>query len=108
MAVLRATSLCLLLGLLSLPAIGAVPQSCIQLPERNTACPHLLYKKSSQAIAPLNVPANGLICLCLSDLNGLLKEARNPVEKAQQQWQLSQLQRRFALNQAQLVQLIRE
>ena len=48
-----------------------VPEECIQAPERQTYCPHTLYRVARVAVPSLAINQGGMVCLCLSDLTDI-------------------------------------
>jgi len=63
---------CLLLVGLTTVAY-ALQSKCLQAPERQNVCPHLIYKKAALPVALLDVEKGGVICICLSDLKAFRK-----------------------------------
>jgi hypothetical protein len=86
----------------------ALPDLCLQSPKRISACPHLLYKKSKLAIPKLAVQANDIVCLCLTDLNPLLKRSNSEIEKIDQQLAWLSLTQEYGLTKEEIMALIRE
>lgn len=86
----------------------ALPELCLQSPKRTTACPHLLYKKSKLAIPKLAVQANDIVCLCLTDLNPLLKLSNSELVKIDQQLAWMSLTQEYRLTKEEIMALIRE
>ena len=87
---------------------NALPEMCLQSPGRTTECPHLLYKKSKQAIPVLGVQANEIMCVCLSDITPLFKKTQSAVEKVDQQIALAALTTKYQLNKEEILALIRD
>ena len=57
--------------LVSGSALAEVPEQCVQAPQRTTTCPHMLFRIAKAPVPGLNIPKNGMVCLCLSDLTDL-------------------------------------
>lgn len=57
--------------LVSGSALAEVPEQCVQAPQRTTMCPHMLFRIAKAPVPGLNIPKNGMVCLCLSDLTDL-------------------------------------
>jgi hypothetical protein len=98
--------LCLSL-LFTLPA-NAVPESCLQLPERSLVCPHLIYKRAKVDVPIIAAKAKQMICICLSDLAPLRIEAHRPLEKVAQQALLTKMAKKLQLKEDDLLSLIRD
>lgn len=86
----------------------ALPDRCLQSPTRILACPHLLYKKSKQAIPTLNVEVNGIVCLCLSDISPLTQPTESPTEKIDQQVSWTEITERYQVSKEDILTLIRD
>ena len=86
----------------------ALPEKCLQLPERISACPHLIYKKAIVDVPLLNSKANEMICICLSDLGSLRLQAQGELEKIEQQVTLSRFAAKLQLTERDLLALIRD
>lgn len=86
----------------------ALPELCLQAPERSNACPHLLYKKSKQAIPALKVQANAVVCLCLSDLSPLLITTHDALDKIDQQRAWNVLSQKYQLSKEEILTLIQD
>lgn len=52
-------------------ALAEVPEQCVQSPQRTNMCPHTLFRIAKAPVPGLNIPKNGMVCLCLSDLTDL-------------------------------------
>ena len=48
-----------------------VPEECIQAPERQSYCPHTLYRVARVEIPSLAITKGNMVCLCLTDLTDL-------------------------------------
>jgi hypothetical protein len=64
---------------------NALPSKCLQAPERQSDCPHLIYKKAALPVALLNVEKGAVICICLSDFQELLNTVTSRVEQIDQE-----------------------
>jgi hypothetical protein len=97
---------CLLLVELTTVAY-ALPAKCLQAPERQKVCPHLIYKKAALSVASLDVEKGTIICICLSDLQGLRDTATSKVEQIDQQVTLERLAEKHLLSEQDILALIR-
>ena len=86
----------------------ALPEKCLQLPERNSACPHLIYKKAKVDVPILDSKANEMICICLSDMGSLRLQAQGKLAEIEQQVTLSRLAIKLQLSEQDLLTLIRD
>ena len=75
-----------------------VPEECMQAPQRQTYCPHTLYRVARVAVPSLAINQGGMVCLCLSDLTDL------PV--SDQQAAFTRIAREYALPPQALFQLL--
>ncbi|MFT4940374.1 MAG: hypothetical protein ACI88A_003427 [Paraglaciecola sp.] len=90
------------------PTALALPENCLQLPERISACPHLIYKKAIVDVPILGIKANQMICICLSDLGSLRLQAHGKLAEIEQQVTLSRLAAKLQLSEQDLLALIRD
>lgn len=97
--------LILLIGLTT--EAEALPSKCLQVEERQSACPHILYKKAALAVRVLNVEKGDVICICLSDLKALKNAAASKVEQIQQKETLQRLAEKHQLTEQDIFTLIR-
>lgn len=88
-------------------AAYALPSKCLQAPERQNACPHLIYKKAALSVALLDVDKGDIICICLSDLKALSNTATSKVEQIDQQVTLQRLAEKHQLSEQDILTLIR-
>ena len=89
-------------------SVLALPEKCLQLPERVSACPHLIYKKAKVDVPILGSKANQMICICLSDLGSLRLQAQGELAEIEQQVMLSRLAAKLQLTEQDLLVLIRD
>lgn len=87
---------------------AAIPEQCLQMPNRIQACPHMLYKKSPVTIAAINVKEGGVVCLCLTDLNRLIETDISAVDKINQHVDLLKFTEQFSLQKSDILMLIEE
>jgi hypothetical protein len=85
----------------------ALPTKCLQAPERQNVCPHIMYKKAALAVTLLGVEKGDVICICLSDLNALRDTATSKVEQIDQQVTLKRLAVKYQLSEQDIFTLIR-
>jgi hypothetical protein len=86
----------------------ALPEQCLQAPERSKTCPHLIYKKAKVDVPIVGVKANEMICICLSDMPSLRLEAKGQLEKINQKVALSRLAAKLQLSEENLLSLLRD
>lgn len=86
----------------------ALPETCLQLPERTQACPHLIYKKSTVAVQQTATKINDIICICLSDFESLLHQAETKVASTEQQVELNRAAQKLAISEQDLLTLLRK
>lgn len=91
---------------LALP-VNALPESCLQVPERTQACPHLIYKRARVDVPIITTKAKEMICICLSDLAPLRIEAQDKLGKIKQQMMLTRMAEKLQLTEDDLLSLIR-
>ena len=84
----------------------ALPTKCLQALQRQNACPHLIYKKAALPVAFLNVKKGDVICICLSDFNGLNDTTASKVEQIDQQVTLERLAEKYQLSEQDILTLI--
>tara|TARA_R110002153_G_scaffold32537_7_gene98480 strand:- start:2737 stop:3063 length:327 start_codon:yes stop_codon:yes gene_type:complete len=85
----------------------ALPSKCLQAPERQNVCPHLIYKKAALAVASLDVKIGDVICICLSDFNALRNTVTSKVERIDQQVTLQRIAEKHRLSEQDIFTLIR-
>ena len=95
---LRALLLLVACTLASSAVWAEVPEECIQAPERQTYCPHTLYRVARVAVPSLAINQGSMVCLCSSDLTDL------PVSR--QQAAFTSIAREYALPPQALFQLL--
>lgn len=86
----------------------ALPNECLRATERKSACPHLIYKKSSIAVPFLGVKKNGVICVCLTDFADVNKANKSKLELIDQEVTLQRMARKYKISQADLVTLVKQ
>ena len=89
-------------------SVLALPEKCLQLPERISACPHLIYKKAKVDVPILDSKADEMICICLSDMGSLRLQAQGKLAEVEQQVTLSRLAVKLQLSEQNLLTLIRD
>jgi hypothetical protein len=97
---------CLLLVVLATGA-HALPIKCLQAPERQNVCPHLIYKKAALAVALLDVDKGDIICICLSDLKVLSNTKTSKVAQIDQQATLQRMAIEYQLSAQDILTLVR-
>ena len=86
----------------------AVPEQCLQLPERTEICDHTLYKRSPVDVPATNVKKGEMVCLCMADFLPLRIEADSEVAKIEQQVELSRSAKKLNMTEQDLLTLIRQ
>ncbi|WP_166424473.1 hypothetical protein [Paraglaciecola sp. 20A4] len=86
----------------------ALPEQCLQSKARNEPCTHLMYKKSPIDIAELNVTAGDMVCLCLSDVNGIRAAHQVQLNTPELQVTLTRFAQQWGLTEQDLLLLIRK
>jgi hypothetical protein len=61
------------------PVTAAERGHCIQSPQRESACPHLLYRAAQLP----GMPEPAVICICVSDFTELLRQPKTEAEQIQ-------------------------
>jgi hypothetical protein len=85
----------------------ALPSKCLQAPERQNVCPHLIYKKAALQVALLDVAKGDIICICLSDINVLSNTVMSKVEQIDHQVTFQRIAQKYQLSQQDILTLIR-
>ena len=98
---------CLLLVALTTGA-HALPSKCLQAPERQNVCPHLIYKKAALAVALLDVDKGDIICICLSDLKVLSNTKTSKVAQIDQQATLQRMAKKYQLSTQDILTLVKD
>ncbi|GAB3027466.1 hypothetical protein [Bowmanella dokdonensis] len=92
-----------LLGALLSAQTLAVPDQCIQAPQRSQPCPHLIYK---MARLDKDQPRQ-LLCVCLSDFKPLLQEPQTASERTARQMELRRLSAELGIEESLLLEIVR-
>ena len=90
------------------PFAQAVPEQCLQLPERTEICDHTLYKRSPVDVPATNVKKGEMVCLCMADFLPLRIEADSEVAKIEQQVELARSAKKLNMTEQDLLTLIRQ
>lgn len=86
---------------------SALPAKCLQAPNRESACPHIIYKKAALSVIALDVKKGEPICLCLTDLATLDNTGMSKVEEIDQQVTFERLLKAYQLSEQDILTLIR-
>ena len=97
---------CLLFVELTNVAI-ALPTKCLQAPERQNVCPHLIYKQAALPVTLLDVDKNDVICICLSDFKALRQTTSSKIEKIDQQVTLQRIAEKYQLSEQDILTLLK-
>ncbi len=85
-----------------------LPSQCIQLPQRTTVCPNLLYKRAPVDIPNLTVKQGDLVCVCMADFIDLRLAATTEQGKIDQLVSLSRASNRLNISETELLALLRK
>lgn len=102
---LPAIFICMLFVVVS-GKVKALPQQCLQQPNRTAPCPHLIYKKAALAVPRLNISAGQVLCVCASDFQDLLHKPTTKAEEMSQKFRLKRLSADVGLAQQALLSLL--
>lgn len=82
--------------------LAALPEQCIEIPDRNYPCPHIIYKSLKK-----DNQEKELVCVCLSDFEILITPPANDKERISQKMALKQYTAILDLTEEELLELIR-
>ncbi|WP_040521912.1 hypothetical protein [Aliiglaciecola lipolytica] len=86
----------------------AIPDKCIQLPERNSACPNILYKRSPVDVANYDIKQGEMMCICMADFSSLRIEASDDAGKVEQILTLNKASIKLNIDEKTLLEVIRK
>lgn len=95
----------LLLTLFATSAL-ALPEQCIQRPDRSTACERQFYRTASITDPDTGKKQKQVVCICMSDFESLLQQPQNETQVVQQRMELRMLSRLLDLPEQEILELI--
>lgn len=88
-------------------AAQGLPDKCVELPQRSTACPNTVYKRSPINVPLINTMEGEIICICMADFATLRIEADSEAGKVNQLVELSRKSVAIGIPEKDLLKLIR-
>ena len=88
-------------------AAQSLPDKCVKLPQRTTACENIIYKRSPIDVPLTNTKQGEVICICIADFASLRIAAETEVGKVDQLVELSRKSVATGLAEKDLLKLIR-
>lgn len=85
----------------------AIPETCIQDPQRTLECPRIKYKMAFLTDKESGEKVRQLICICLTDFEDLLVEPENEVAKSMKRRELRSWTRTFGITEEELKELVK-
>ena len=85
----------------------ALPESCIQDPQRRTECPRIIYKNATLPDPQSGADKNQLVCICLTDFEDLLLEEEDDVARQVKQLRINSWTAQLGITEEQLRDLIK-
>lgn len=85
-----------------------LPEQCVQLPERNSACPNVLYKRAPLSIESLSIEQGEVVCICMADFIDLRLEATTEQGKVDQLVSGSRASSKLNITETELLTLLRK
>ncbi|MEP4891265.1 MAG: hypothetical protein ABJV04_14655 [Aliiglaciecola sp.] len=85
-----------------------LPDKCIQLPERTSVCPNILYKRSPVDIPQFEVKEGEMVCICMADFNSLRIAASDDAGKVDQMVALTRASVKLKIDEKTLLEVIRK
>jgi len=96
-----------LLLLLFASSALALPEQCIQRPDRKTACERQFYRTANITNPDTGKKQKQVVCICMSDFESLLQQPHNQTQVVQQKMELKMLSRLLDLPEQEILELIR-
>lgn len=87
--------------------VYAIPEQCLQAPERIKTCPHLLYKKAAVGVSVIGVEKGQVICICLTDLQAVKNKRKNSIDEIERQKILEKLALKYEVSQEEIIKLVK-
>lgn len=88
-------------------SLSALPETCIQDPQRKTQCPRIIYKNASLPDPETGQDKNQLVCICLTDFETLLVEEEEAVAKQVKRMKLNSWTAQLGISEEQLKELVK-
>lgn len=85
----------------------ALPDTCIQDPQRTLQCPRLIYKNASLPDPQTGQNKNQLVCICLTDFQDLLLEEEDEVDRKIKQMRINDWTAQLGISEEKLRELIK-
>lgn len=85
----------------------ALPDTCIQDPQRTLQCPRLIYKNASLPDPQTGQNKNQLVCICLTDFRDLLLEEEDEVDRKIKQMRINDWTAQLGISEEKLRELIK-
>lgn len=85
----------------------ALPETCIQDPQRSTECPRLIYKSASLPDPQTGRENRQLVCICLTDFEDLLTEENNDVSRKMKEMRINSWTAQLGISEEKLKELIK-
>lgn len=95
-----------LIFLLFSTSLLALPQQCIQRPERATPCEREFYRSASITNPDTGAKEKQVVCICMSDFTMLLNKPQNQTQVVQRKMELKMLSRLLDLPENEILDLI--
>jgi hypothetical protein len=87
--------------------VAAVPDTCIQDPQRSLECPRLIYKMATLPDKESGQNSRQFVCICLTDFEDLLIEPDNEVDKQLKKMQIQSWTAQLGISEEQLRELVK-
>ncbi|MDO6695805.1 hypothetical protein Q4574_21085 [Aliiglaciecola sp. 3_MG-2023] len=85
-----------------------LPDKCIQLPERSSVCPNILYKRSPVDIPQFEIKEGEMLCICMADFKTLRIAASDDAGKVAQIIELTKVSVKLNIDEKTLLEVIRK
>ncbi|BDX08102.1 hypothetical protein [Planctobacterium marinum] len=95
-----------LLSVLSFSSL-ALPETCIQDPQRRDQCPRIIYKNATLPDPQTGEDKTQLVCICLTDFKDLLLEEKDEVAKQIKQMRINSWTAQLGITEEQLKELVK-
>lgn len=95
------------LAFISFESLAALPEICIQDPQRSQACPRIIYKSADLPDTETGELKNQVICICMTDFQDWLVEPESEVEKKLKQMRIQSWTAQLGISEEKIKELIR-
>jgi len=92
----------------SVNAQDSLPEKCIQLPERTSVCPNILYKRSPVDVPQFAIKEGEILCICMADFDSLRIPATDDAGKVDQIVSLTRASVKLNIDEKTLLEIIRK